>query len=132
MIKTIDAEFEDYKIRLYTSSLMTSDSILLCDIFINNPNKDSIEIIYRDKHTIEYRHYQTKTVYHNDSNGGYSDKIYINKQIVTINLNDIYDILKDYSIYNVEHTHSFNVDVIMATFAGNEFFRQFAKTIEEP
>ena len=128
MIKTLDAEFEDYKIRLYISS----DSILLCDIFINNPDKDSIEIIYRDKNTIKYRHYQTKTVYYNDSNGGYSDKVYINKQVVSINLDDIYDILKDYSIYNVEYIKSFNVDVIMVTFAGNEFFRQFAKTIKEP
>ena len=127
MIKTLDAEFEDYKIRLYISS----DSILLCDIFINNPDKDSIEIIYRDKNTIKYRHYQTKTVYYNDSNGGYSDKVYINKQVVSINLDDIYDILKDYSIYNVEYIKSFNVDVIMVTFAGNEFFRQFAKTIKE-
>ena len=117
-MQAITYECNEYTSRLYISN----NDVLLLDIFVKNPEKNRIKIISKLDNVLQYKHYKTQTNYYNDSNGGYSQDVDINKYNVTIKLNDIYPVLENYNIYNAECQDYINSCTILVTLFKKDFF----------
>jgi len=126
-MQTITYECNEYTSRLYISN----NDVLLLDIFVKNPEKNRIKIISKLDNVLQYKHYKTQTNYYNDSNGGYSQDVDINKYNVTIKLNDIYPILENYNIYNAECQDYINSCTILVTLFKKDLLKEFTYQIDE-
>jgi hypothetical protein len=126
-MQAITYECNEYTSRLYISN----NDVLLLDIFVKNPEKNRIKIISKLDNVLQYKHYKTQTNYYNDSNGGYSQDVDINKYNVTIKLNDIYPILENYNIYNAECEDYINSCTILVTLFKKDLLKEFTYQIDE-
>lgn len=124
-MQTIGYEFKEYKLRLY----MSSDNVLLLDIFINNPEKYRIYLSYNNN-ILYYRRFKVHEEYYHIGDWKGFDVREENEELIDvtkINLNKIFPVLQNYDIYNAEHKKN----IIMVALMKKDLLKEFTYQIDE-
>jgi hypothetical protein len=124
-MKTIGYESKEYKLRLYISS----DNVLLLDIFINNPEKYRIYLSYNNN-ILYYRRFKIHEEYYRIGDWKGFDVREENEELIDvtkINLNKIFTVLQNYDIYNAEHKKN----IIMVGLMKKDLLKEYSAQIDE-